>query len=339
MKYSRSLVFASAVALALSCAAQAAGWDPSNITGTKGLILIDKRGNLVRFLDPATHKEISTLELGGTPHELAIAPDHRTAYIPLYGDGVYGRNPHPGHEIAVIDLEARKMTGKIDLSPSIAPHGLQVGANGLLYVTCDISRTFLILDPKTKAITSIDNEGTGHWIAVLPDGSKAYVANKQDRKFVSVIDLRSKKLVGRVPMPNGTQGITASPDGKRVVAAEFTTPTLRIIDTATDHVIDTVAVEKNTRGPFRVKYTPDGKMLATLDGAGTLNLFDAANLHAKQQVLAVGKDPYGIAVSADGGTALVSNHGDGTISVVDLKAGTVTSSFTAGTGIETLSYY
>ena len=339
--HSRMANFRSTISLALlvSGAALAANWDPSNITGASGLVMIDKLGSLVRFFDPATNKEIATLDLGGMPHELAIAPDHRTAYVPLYGDGVYGRNPNPGHEIAVIDLVSRKMTAKIDVSPSVAPHGLQVDANGMLYVTCDISRTFLIIDPKTKSITSIDNEGTGHWIAVLPNGSKAYVANKQDRLFVTVIDLKSKKLIGKVPMPTGTQGITASPDGKYVVAADLSGPGLRIIDTATDTVVDTVAVERNRRGPFRVKYSPDGKLLTTLDGAGLLNIFNAADLHGKQQVLTVGKDPYGMAFSADGKSALVSNHGDGTISIIDLKERKVAGSYTAGKGVETLAYY
>ncbi|MBV8843550.1 MAG: hypothetical protein JO307_12145, partial [Bryobacterales bacterium] len=51
------------------------------------------------------------------------------------------------------------------------------------------------------------------------------------------------------------------------------------------------------------------------------------------------KDPMGFAVSPDGNTLLVANHGDGTVSVVDLKAGKISSTFKAGTGIETLSYY
>ena len=48
---------------------------------------------------------------------------------------------------------------------------------------------------------------------------------------------------------------------------------------------------------------------------------------------------FGIAFSADGKTVLVSNHGDGTISVIDLAEGKVVRTFTAGTGIETLSFY
>jgi YVTN family beta-propeller protein len=47
----------------------------------------------------------------------------------------------------------------------------------------------------------------------------------------------------------------------------------------------------------------------------------------------------GFAISPDGKTALVANHGDGTVSVISLSEGRVASSFKGGTGIETLSYY
>jgi len=315
--------------------------DPNNSTGTAGLIMIDKRGGFVRFFDPSTLKEVSTLQLEAPPHELAISADHKIAYVPLYGDGVYGNNPNPGHKIVAIDLTTRKVSSTIDVSPYQAPHGLQVDDKGMLYASCDLSRKFLVIDPKTGTIqAAIDTEGTGHWAAVLPDGSKAYVANKNDRLFVSVIDLKTRKMIGKVPMPKGTQGITASPDGKRVLAIDFTDPQFYVIDTATDKIIDTVVVEKNTIGPFRARYSPDGAMLITANHMNALaNIFDAKNLHAPQKVLTVGPQAFGIAFSADGKTALVSNHGDGTISVIDLSKNQVIRTFTAGTGIETLAYY
>jgi YVTN family beta-propeller protein len=315
--------------------------DPNNPTGTGGLIMIDKRGGLVRFFDPATLKETGTLQLEAPPHELAISPDHKTAYVPLYGDGVYGANPNPGHKIVAIDLTSRKVSGIVDVSPYQAPHGLQVDNNGTLYATCDLSRKILIIDPKSlKVSAAIDTEGTGHWAAVLPDGSKAYVANKNDRMFVSVIDLKTRKLVGRVPMAKGTQGITASPDGKQVLAIDYTDPKFYVIDTATDKIIDTVAVDKNTVGPFRARYSPDGSILITANHVNAIaNIFDAHNLHAPQKTVAVGQQAFGIAYSADGKTALVSNHGDGTITVIDLSKNQVNRTFMAGTGIETLAYY
>ena len=58
------------------------------------------------------------------------------------------------------------------------------------------------------------------------------MANKNESPFISVIDVKSKKLVAKVPMPNGTQGIVASPDGKHVIAVDFLVPELDVIDTA-----------------------------------------------------------------------------------------------------------
>lgn len=325
----------------LAAALPAASLDLNNPTGTSGLVLIDKLGHRVRFFDPATFKEISNLDVGVTPHDLAFSPDHKTVYTPVYGDGIYGRNPNPGHTIAIIDLASRKMTGMIDVSPYQAPHGIQVDAAGMLYVTCDLSRKMLVIDPKKQAIAAaIDTEGTGHWLAVLPDGSKAYVTNKTDRLFVSVIDLKARKLVGRVPAPNGTEGIVASPDGKRVLVADHVEPAILVIDASTDAVVDKIAIKGNTKGMYKVRYTPDGsKVLAMNSTEGLINIFSAANLHADQQVLTVGKAPMGFAFAPDGKTALIANHGDGTVSVIDLEKSRVVSSFVAGTGIETLAYY
>src|ERR1700739_2969943 len=47
--------------------------DPNNPTGAAGLVLIDKLGHFVRFFDPTTFKEISSVEVGVTPHDLAIS--------------------------------------------------------------------------------------------------------------------------------------------------------------------------------------------------------------------------------------------------------------------------
>lgn len=315
--------------------------DLNNATGTSGLIMIDKIGKIVRFFEPATMKEISTLTIDGTPHELAISADRKTAYIPDYGDGVYGRNPNPGHAIAIVDLASRRVTGTIDVSPYQAPHGLQVDAPGLLYAVCDLSRKLLVIDPaKRTIVAAIDTEGTSHWVAVLPDGSKAYTANKNDRQFVSVIDLKTRKMVGKVTMPKGTQGITASADGKRVLAMDMADARIAVIDTAKDSVVDEIALEGTTKGAWGARYSPDGMHLLIISvNDGTATLVPAANLHAKQTVLKVGSQPFGIAFTADSTRALVSNHGDGTISVIDLAKAQVVNSFTAGKGIETLSFY
>ena len=279
--------------------------------------------------------------MGVAPHDVAISPDHKTAYIPVYGDGVYGRNPHPGHTIAIIDLASRQVSGTIDVSPYQAPHGIQIDSAGKIYVTCDLSRKLLVIDPEKRSIeAALDTEGTGHWSAVLPDASKAYVANKNDKLYVTVIDLKKRAIIARIPAPNGTEGITASPDGKFVVAVDHSEPKLLVIDPTTDTVEVTIPLEGNTKASFKPRFSPDGSKLLVCNMAERLvNIIDVADAHGKQQVIPVGKDPMGFAFAPDGKTVLVANHGDGTVSVIDLSQNRVVSTFTGGSGVESLSYY
>jgi hypothetical protein len=68
--------------------------DANFATGSNGLIAVDKIGNQILFLDPGTYATMLTLDaFAPRVHELAISPDHRTAYVPIYGDGIHGKNP------------------------------------------------------------------------------------------------------------------------------------------------------------------------------------------------------------------------------------------------------
>jgi YVTN family beta-propeller protein len=328
-----------ATVFALAAASSAAGESLNHTTGTQGLLLVDKLGGHVRFFDAVSLAERSSLELPKNPHDFALSPDHRLAYVPIYGAGVYNRNPEPGHELYVLDLAERNVAKVIDLSPYRSPHGVQIDPDGLVYVTAELDRKVLVVDGAAgRIVDTIDHEGAGHWLAVLPDGSKAYVANKDDKPFVSVLDLRTRKQIGTAPMPRGTQGITASPDGTRVIAMDFARPEIAVIDTSNDRVVDRIALADTSDAAYKAYYSPDGKWLLTMAGS-SISIFDAANLRAPQRTFKVGASPMGIGFSADGKTALVANHGDGTVSVVDLAAATVTRTFKAGTGIETLTYY
>jgi YVTN family beta-propeller protein len=331
----------SALVCALAGAAlfSAAANTGNHPTGNQGLLLVDKLGAHVRFFDPVTYKERSSIALPANPHDFVLSADHRLAYVPIYGDGVYGRNPNPKHEIYIIDTTTRAVAGVINIAPYTAPHGIQIDQQGLLYVTAENDRKLLVVDPKERrVVAAIDTEGTGHWIAMLPDASKMYVANKTDRPYVSVIDLKSRTIVARVPTPNGTQGIAASPDGTQVVVMDSKEPVVIVIDPGTDRVVDRITLMNQTGGGYKAYFSPDGRTLMTMVGS-MVTILDASNLRGSQQVLKVGASPMGFAFSADGNTVLVANHGDGTVSVIDLKKAQVVDNFRAGTGIETLTYY
>ena len=67
--------------------------DANFMTGSNGLIAVDKVGNQVLFLDPISYETVLVLD-GFAPrvHELLVAPDGGTAYVPIYGDGIHGKN-------------------------------------------------------------------------------------------------------------------------------------------------------------------------------------------------------------------------------------------------------
>jgi DNA-binding beta-propeller fold protein YncE len=317
----------------------AGGNAPNHPTGTTGLFLVDKLGAHVRFLDPVTMQERSNLKLLANPHDFVFSPDHRRAYVPIYGSGVYGQNPDPRRHLYVIDVARRAVAKVIDLSPYKAPHGIQMAPDGTLWVTAELDRKIVHVDPERgRVIEAIDADGSAHWIAILPDGSKMYVANKADRLFVSVIDLKAKKIVARIPMPKGTQGISASPDGRRVIAMDLAEPVMAVIDTTSDQVVERIRLQGQSDAAYKAYYSPDGKYLLTMAGS-MITIFDAANLKGLQRVLKAGAFPMGIGFSSDGTTAVIANHGDGTVSVLDLATARITKVFTAGTGIETLGYY
>jgi len=64
---------------------------------------------------------------------------------------------------------------------------------------------------------------------------------------------------------------------------------------------------------------PDGRLLVANAGDDTVTVFDQP-ANSLAATIPVGKTPRGLAVSRDGRKAWVANHGDGTLSVIDLKS-------------------
>jgi len=163
--------------------------DSNNPTGTAGLFAVDKRGCQGRWLDPASFDELASIELPPRPHEVAISHDHRLAYVSIYGSGIYGNNPEPGEQIVVIDLAAHQIVRTLSVAPYLAPHGLALGSDGLLYASCDASGVVTVLEPASGEVVGTIDVGTrgNHMITMLPDGSKLYSENEDQGSFVSVL--------------------------------------------------------------------------------------------------------------------------------------------------------
>jgi DNA-binding beta-propeller fold protein YncE len=259
------------------------------------------------------------------------------AYVPIYGDGIHGRNPNPGHLLSIVDLQQRRHIGDIDLSPYVSPHGLQIGPDGLLYITCENSGVVALVDLSKRAVVGAIETGStnAHRLAIAPSGRWLYTENEEDAS-ISVIDLRERNLLRLVDTPHPLAGLAISPDGKILVAVDDQEPALFLIDTSTFAIVRTVRLE-NVPEPAQIaRYSPDGQvLLITSLRSATATLMDASFAH--QTTLAVGKQPMDAAFHD--GSLLVACQGDGSIHVIDLATREVAQQFGAGVGCEALAFF
>jgi YVTN family beta-propeller protein len=306
-----------------------------NVTGMIG---VDKMGAEILFLDPKTYEVQKTLKgFQRTVHELLVVPETGTAYVPIFGDGIHGRNPNPGHLLCVIDLKNRTHAADIDLRPYIAPHTLKLGPDGFVYITCENSAVVAVIDRSANTVVdAIDSGSTnGHRLIIAPDGQRLYTENEED-STVSVIDLPKRKLLGKIATPRALAGITISPDGRTVIAVDDIEPTLFLIDTVAGKVEATVRLEGVPEAAQIARYSPDNKVLAVTSlRSNTVSLIDPS--FRRQAAVKVGDQPMDMAFRGD--ELFVACQGDGSVHVVDVPRRRNKHHFKAGTGCESVGFF
>lgn len=306
--------------------------------GTRGLIAVDKMGTKVLFLDPVSYEtEVVLEDFSRTVHELLVVPETGLAYVPIFGDGVHGRNPNPGHLLCIIDLAKRAHVGDIDLRPLIAPHTLKLGPDGFIYITCENSAVVAVIDRASHKVVDAINSGStnGHRLIISPDGQRLYTENEEDAT-VSVIDLPKRKLLGKIATPRPLAGIAISADGRTVVAVDDIEPTLFLIDTASEQVAHTVRLEGVDEAAQIARYSDDfGLIGVTSLKSGTVSLIDPS--FRRQTAIKVGEQPMDMAFHGD--ELFVACQGDGSVHVIDIPGRRHKTSFQAGKGCESLGFF
>jgi YVTN family beta-propeller protein len=308
------------------------------MANARGIIAVDKMGGKVLFLNPATYE--TDVVLDGYPrtvHELLVVPEANRAYVPIFGDGIHGRNPNPQHVLLVFDLEKRALAATIDLRPYIAPHTLKLGPDGLIYITCENSAVVAVIDRKTNTVVEAIESGStnGHRLIISPDGQRLYTENEEDAT-ISVIDLPKRKLLGKIATPRPLAGIAISADGKTVVAVDDAQPVLFLIDTDAGRVRDEIRLEDAPKPAQIARYAPDNSLIGVTSNNGdTVSLIDPA--FRQQTTIKVGSQPMDMAFHGD--ELFVACQGDGSIHVIDIPGRKHKRSFQAGTGCESIGFF
>jgi len=117
---------------------------------------------------------------------------------------------------------------------------------------------------------------------------------------------------------------------------------LNVIDARKDRLIESIRVEGGSEDRTqlrRVRVSPDERWLLLSSHLDcNVAIFRLPDIE-QTALVRVGKAPMGFGFPAVADRALVCNHDDGVVSLLDLSAGTVTDSFPSGDGCEFVEYY
>ncbi|HTS47666.1 MAG TPA: YncE family protein [Bryobacteraceae bacterium] len=161
-------------------------------------------------------------------------------------------------------------------------------------------------------------------IAILPDGSRAYVNDygPAPGSVVWVIDLASQTVIGQIGVGPFPSSIAVSPDGSQVWVPCHGNNTLYVIDTLTNSVVTFIS---SITQPNGIAFAPNGARVYVAEGNVTNPQLDVINpaTFTIETTIPVGSLPHAVAVSPTGRHVFVANALANTISEISTATNAV----------------
>lgn len=171
------------------------------------LAVIEQTAGRIDFYDTQSHRKLGGTKIGDLPHEIALSPDGKTAYVTNFGLQDYDETiGTPGDTISVIDTQSLTTTKTINdlgvdqiLYSAISPNGKYIVAPAVW------NNQTLIIDANTGKIIKRIVTGVDPVNVVIDNQSQyAYVSNARNA-HVSKINLTTLAIedINTKSGPNG----------------------------------------------------------------------------------------------------------------------------------------
>jgi YVTN family beta-propeller protein len=237
------------------------------IYGNAGVGTPGTDGRLVRVIDLATRRVVSTLDFGKgvRPHCAVFGPKNGLLYVTTELD----------NSVTVIDPQALKVVGTV---PTGQPesHMLAVTRDGRRGYSSNVGPgTVSVLDLEAKKLLAvIPVTPKAQRIALSVDDRWAFTAD-QTRPRLAVIDTSTNAVKTWVPLPGTAYGTATTPNGRWLVMAMPRISQVGVLDLETMQVAHTFAVPK---APQEVLIRPDGLVAyVSCDASAQVAVIDLKN--------------------------------------------------------------
>jgi DNA-binding beta-propeller fold protein YncE len=209
------------------------GGRPHDVKIAGGTIVVANEGaGRLDLVSPAG-RPMGRIALAANPHDLAIAPGGRIAWVTLDGDD----------RLAAVNLRTRSVryvaTGR-------SPHDLLFSPDARLFVT-DWNGALYVF---SRSGVELDGRSLGreaHHLAFTPDGGEVWITDNS-LQVIFVLDAQTLQIVARLRTPGAPHHITVTTDGRLAVVADNTHGSLLIYRVSTRRLVRTIQVGAGAHG-------------------------------------------------------------------------------------------
>lgn len=197
--------------------------------------LVDEGSVLV--LDAATLETKSTIRVGRVPAEVTFTVDGKYAFV---ANGT-------SNDVTVIDAGAKTVAKTIGVDRE--PVGAWPGADGLMYVDCEVAKTVKAIDPKSLDVVRTYALGfTPGFAAVPPSRTEELWLTNTDVGKIVFNKTSTDAKVAELDTGPGAHALAFTPDGKTAFVTNQLAGSVSVIDAATRVVKTTVPVGRKPNG-------------------------------------------------------------------------------------------
>jgi YVTN family beta-propeller protein len=245
----------------------------------------------VSVIDTSTDNVVASIDVGQTPHGLAITPNGKYVLVAVFGTS----------EVAFIDTTNNQVVGQV---PVAQPHNIAISPDGKqAYVAAQKPGATALVDldvAKFDQASVIPVPKTPRALNFSPDG-RQLLFTEAGVDAVQVLDPASGRIVAQVPVGASPHHPLFTPKGDAALVVDQGPGELSIIDPLTHTLSGTVPVGKL---PHWIATSADGRRAyVTNENSNDLSVVDLS----KRQVVAtisVGNAPRKIVILPTSGAAM-----------------------------------